>query len=230
MLSIIRIGLDAISRLLINPAPAGSATEPLQVAIIQILAVLREIATALDDLFQRQRQAWTYAETEAAQLSAAVRELASDDNANWSHFIHRILPQSQSWTIGAVHKWADGTFLRLSWLKSKQWTTVRDQSRTGYEFWRTYHYWLHGFVRSAWPKLMTWKTRTADPQLRQLWALNPHAYPLEPVILDKAAAYLHSPRGQTDLKSLTALIVDESPQVWRHVESAIIAFLDTPYP
>lgn len=230
MFSLISAGLEAISRILLGGSPAGNANEPQTVAIINIVTVLRIIAKAFDDLFQRQKQAWTYADTEASELGLAVRDLASADNANWSHFVHVIMPHSQAWLLGAVHQWADKTFLKLSWLKSKEWTTVRDESRTAFTFWQTYHRWLHGFVHYGWPKLNQWKTRTADPQLRQLWALNPKAYPLEPVIIDKAAGYLHSAKGATDLRNLTVLFVDESPAVWRHVEAAVLAILESQYP
>lgn len=229
MLSTISAALGYLIRSLKNPSAAGSSTEPTTVAIITITSVLKVIAKGFDQVFSRQRKAYTAAQSDGQNIGTIVRQQATWDADNWDHLLKVILPHSQSWLLGAVHKWTDATFLRKAWLKSKTWTTVQSESHTAYTFWRTWHLVVHKFFRSQWPALVTWQRRRAEPQLTQLWALNPKVEPLEYVILNKAANYLHSRRGATDLRSLTALIIDESPVLWRHLETAALAFLDTPY-
>jgi len=227
MASVVGAALGYILRSLKSPSAAGTSTESLSVGIINLVGTVRVIARGFDQIFTRLRSAWTHAESDANNIGTIVRDTAQWDSDNWMRLTGVILPNSQSWAIGAVHRWADATFLRLSWLKSKQWTTVRDQAGTGYTFWQANHDFLHAFRRTSWPTLQRWQSKYANPQLAQLWTLNPNAWPLESVILDKAASYLHSKRGHGDLRGITALVIDESPQLWRHVEAAVLAWLQT---
>lgn len=229
MLSTISAALGYLIRSLKNPSAAGNSTESITVAIISITSVLKVIAKGFDQLFARQRKAYTAAQSDGQNIGTIVKQQATWEAGNWNHLLGVILPHSQSWLLGAVHKWADATFLRKSWLKSKAWTTVRSESHTAYTFWHTWHFALSDFFRKQWPALRTWQRKRAEPQLTQLWALNPKVEPLEYVILDKAANYLHSQRGATDLHNLTGLIIDESPSLWRHLETAALAFLNGPY-
>lgn len=226
-------GIKALGTFLLgqltNPATAGQADEPLQVAVIEILAALKFVAGGFDQLFTRLKTAWSKSVPLANNIGTVLHDVGNYYRSDLSRIVTVIIPNTAQWVLGAVHKWADAKFLPRTFLKSGQWLTVVKESRLGYTFWQANHYWLHHLRVKAFPALIRWQIRRAEPQIRQLWALNPHAYPLEPVILDKAATYLQSTRGQTDLRNLTALIVDESPQVWQHVEAAILAFLNTPY-
>lgn len=215
---------------LANPAEAGSAQEGLVLLRMSIMRVIFAVASGFDQVFRTLKLAWQGAMKDVNNISTIIRDIAKWDQQNWQHLTGTVLPNSLKHLDGAIHKWADAKFLPRTFLRSKAWKTVVSESHTAYVFWKTNHLWLHGFRHKGWPDLLRWKLRYATPQLKQLWLLNPHAYPLEPVILDRAAAYLHSPKGQTDLRNLTRLIVDESPQVWRHVETATLAILNMQYP
>lgn len=213
-----------------NPATAGSATEALQVAIINLVGLVRTVVNAIDSLFQRQRAAWKAADADIQDAATALDILGTDSQQMWHHLLTVILPHSLDWTVGGLHRWADSKFLPWSWLQSPTWRRVQSEAHTAYTFWSTWHHVLGHFYGRQWPDLQRWKANTADPQLRQLWAINPQATSLEAAILDKAATYLHSQRGETDLSNLTAMIIAEAPKRWRTVEKAILAWLQTEIP
>lgn len=227
MLSAIGVGLGYILRSIKNPAAAGLPDEAIRVAFLQIVTALKIIARGFDGVFSRVREAWSASQSDANNIATIERDIGKWGTGNWNRLTGVILPNSQSWVIGAIHRWADSTFLRQTWLQSKQWLTVQSHSQTAYTFWQTNHTWLHGFRYTGWPAMQKWRIKYANPQLKMLWQLNPHVYPLESVILNNAANYLHSKAGATDLHNLTGLIVDESPTLWRHVEAAILAWLNT---
>lgn len=230
MLSIVKAAGQVLLGSLISPSTAGDPQEELKLALMRIMQIIYTVASGFDRVFRDQRKAWQSSMQDVNNIGSIVRDTANWDQQNWQHLTDVILPHSLARLDGTIHKWADKKFLPRTFLQSKVWKAVVHESHTTYIFWQANHLWLHGFRQKGWPALQRWQGKYAEPQLKQLWALNPNGYPLEPVIIGKAAAYLHSPKGQTDLKNLTRLVVDESPQVWRHVETAALAILNAQYP
>lgn len=225
--SVLAAALGYIVRSLKNPSAAGNSNESLSVAIINIVGTIRVIASGFDQVFSRLRKAYGNAANYAANLETIIDDTSKWDADNWSRLTEVILPRSLYVTSDDIHKWATKRFIPWSWLRSKQWTDVVSKAGTGYTFWQTYHYWLRDFTANQWPGLLAWRQKRVEPQLAQLWALNPNAYPLEAVILDKAATYLHSKRGATDLYNLTGMIIAEAPYRPRTLEKAVLAWLQT---
>lgn len=230
MLSIVKGAGQVLLGMFVNPAKAGDPQEETRLAFMRIMQIIYLVASGFDQVFRSQKLAWQASIGHVNNIGTIVRDRATWDQQNWQRLTDTILPHSLAHLNGVIHKWADAKFLPRTFLQSKAWKAVVSQSHTAYVFWQVNHLWLHGFRATDWPRLLKWQSRYAEPQLKQLWALNPNAYPLEPVIIDKAARYLHSPKGQTDLKNITRLVVDESPRVWRHVETATLAILNSQYP
>lgn len=192
-----------------------------------LLRALSTLFNAIETIMHRVRNAWVRAQSNVQDITRILGDLARWQTDNWTRLLTVILPESLKALRDNIHTWAVRTFLPKSWLRSREWLDTRNHTATVYRWYQANHTWLSTFRRTTWPNLKHWQTRRAEPQLRQLWRLNPRHRALQPIITHNVFKFLLSRSGHTTLHKLTIRVVDESPTIWQHVDRAILRYLRT---
>lgn len=219
--------LDQLVNSLRNPAPAGNTTEDLSVWIGEVYSELVEVARNQLWLDVQQHGAWLGNEKRARQIGKDLEELAGDQDWMWHRLVEVILPHTEAYLIGYV--WSKG-IVPLRQQLAKVESSVR-------------------FLLGWRGQIDTWRKITVDPDLAKLlaflrwfdqnarapvltlqgWLKRPGTFATwaVPILTDPITVYLATKARRSTVDRLTQLIVDHSPDVWRHVEAATVAILNT---
>lgn len=197
-------------------------------AMVNVWNTLQALASFLQTIFSSQMDAWTEAEPDIVDGAMGLGELAYNERAAWHRLLTLILPNSLSWLDGRLRQWARGRYdwqVRDFWKFFRQYWIWRDEIRS----WRrlfvdpslvtdnAYRRWLKTWPQAQW---FRWKRYFDHPTEFGAWAAPWIARPLY--------NHLRKREHQILLDQFTALLVDATPEVAKHVELAAVRILTAP--
>lgn len=218
--------LDQLSQALSGPSNAGTSGETLDFIVGEHWA---DTVDALRGQLWTDGQvkgAWLTVQTMARQIGKDLEQIAGDLDWDLKHITGTIIPHSEAHLVGYIFSTG---IVPLRVQVRKLWSSVRFLMG-----WRgQIDYWRKNTVDPELSKLMAfrqWFLTNDQPAVQQLvdWIKRPGTFATwaVPILTDPLVVYLATKAKQATVDELTRLIVDASPDVWRHVEAATVAILE----
>jgi hypothetical protein len=203
----------------------GISNTDIQDATVGLYSMILQLANWSADLATTNLRAWEDNQGYIRRAGVDVQEIGSNDYYMWGHLLHAILPHSLAWLDGHTHQWVDGKYTpiintinsRIGWLMENvkalvSWRkSFADPTLVNYRGWRT---WFDGWPRGAVFTVQSWKT---EPRAFYEFAV--------PKIAANLLAYYDLPAHNREAIQIAQIAVDHSPDVWRHVETAMVRVL-----
>lgn len=161
------------------------------------------------------------------QLAAALQDLAARQDESWTHLTTQTLPHTLGHLVGYVY--SDGIVpLRSEARKLTSAVKFLDGWRGQIDAWRKH---TVDPELKAWLEFHHWFNVNAAPPLDRLigWFRHPATFATwaVPIIGAPYVTWLAHQAPSVVRDQLAALVADASPHVWRHVELAAAAILNT---
>lgn len=196
-------------------------------ALNQLGAGFDWLTNVVGDVFKNVRAAEHGAQAHAKGGGQALDQLGNDLKVITHHTYGTVIPNTIAWAMGfIVSHWIDPLRYDISVLRKQvrfllSWRGQIDAWRHKWvdpelHKWHTFSDWF-----ATWPLgvLTQWHQWFQRPGLFGVWATPPLVGPL--------IAYFADPAHDDTTDNLAAILVDSTPDVWRHVEQAAVRILHT---
>lgn len=225
--NIIGAAVQVILNALGGAANAGNPQEALIVAVMNLSAQVRALASALGRYLHDVMGAWQFAKAHVIGAGQAIGDLGYDQRVMWHHLLTVILPDSLQYTVGYVFSKGivplraqvaglqNQIRFLLGW-RGQIDTWRRDWADPNITAWRAWHAWFLGWPQTI---LLRWQRWFDRPAEFAAWAAAP--------LIGPTLGYYSDPAHQRSTDTLATIVVDATPDVWRHVEQAIVQILQT---
>lgn len=202
-------------------ASRRTVAEDMDTALGPIIAAIRELwAAALQEA-----GALKWAQEPARQIGKDLEDMMARQDESWARLTDTILPHSLGHAVGYVfstgivplRQQVGRLERRVSFLEG--WRGQIDNWRNHYvdpqiQDWRLFHDW---FNKHAAPVIATVQDWLDHPGHFATWAV--------PILGDPLTVWFVHQASQAVQDAVTTVVVDSSPDVWRHVEAAAVAIL-----
>lgn len=212
--------------LLPGSTPAGDSTEELSLAINDRWVETVDFMRGQLWVDAQVHGAWEFSQSRARQIGKDLEQIVGDQDWMWHHLVEVILPHTNQYLIGYV--WSKGIIpLKVQLGRDEKtirflmgWRGQIDSWRKNtvdpeLADWLRFHHWFN--VNAAGP-IATLAGWLKTPSRFASWAV--------PVITRPLVDYLATTASTGTVDELAAVVVDASPDVWRHVEAAAAAILN----
>lgn len=217
--------LDQLVGALKNPASAGSSGESLDVIVGERWVETVEALKGILWVDGQVHGAWLASQPIARQIGKDLEEIAGNIDHTVKRLVTVIIPHSEAHLVGYV--FSTGIVPLRVQVRALQ-SSVRFLMgwRGQIDTWKKDHV---DPELAAWEQFYTWFRRNALPSIQTLneWLKRPGTFAkwAVPILSDPIVVYLATTAKQATVDELTRLVVDHSPDVWRHVETAAVAIL-----
>ena len=219
--------LDQLVNALRNPATAGDSTEQLSIAVTERWI---ETVDALKGILWIDAQvhgAWLWSQSRARQIGKDLEQIAGDQDWLWHHLTEVILPHTESYLVGYI--FSHGIVpLRREIAEVQKSIRFLMGWRGQIDYWRKRQV---DPQLAAWHQFSVWFDRNARQPIQTVaqWLKTPGSFSrwAVPVLASPLVDYLATKADARTADELARLVVDHTPDVWRYVEAAAAAILNT---
>ena len=199
-------------------------------ALQQLGSVVEWLTEVVQDVFGAAKGGEDYSEEWARRAGEQIDQMGSDIEDITVHTYLVLVPHSLAYLLGyivshyiePIQRAIDNLQTRVGILEGFRRST--DEWRYKYvdpaiQGWKAFQEWF-----DSWPRgiLFRWKDYFENPSHFADWATPP--------IVGPFIAYLANKDHSESRDNLTSIIIDDTPNRWRHVERAALAILEQDYP
>lgn len=181
-------------------------------------------------VMESEKQAWDNSQGAMGNFANQIGGAFAETRIAVDHVVFTIIPKSVSYGVGHAFSQGIGPLrARVHQLQGQ--INVHDKDIRGLI--NNNNKYLFPLV-SKWNKFIAgdWKRAQGLLGVLQDWLARPGDFAdfATPAIAGPLATYLNDPANQDLLDRLVGILIDASPDRFRHVESAALAVLESPYP
>lgn len=212
--------------LLPGSTPAGTSGEEVSVELFARWAETVDFMRGQLFIDDQVHGAWLWAQSRARQIGKDLEQIAGDQDWMWRHLTEVILPHTEAFLIGYV--WSKGiTPLKVRLAKDEKVLRFLMGWRGQIDYWRKY---TVDPELAQWVSFLRWFNSNARAPIQTLagWLKAPGTFSqwAVPIITAPLITYLADKASIATVDELARLVVDATPDVWRHVEVAAAAILN----
>ena len=224
-------GLSTLAQLAFGSSNAGVSSSTLAAYVSGLIAQISQVvqmvvsfASVFDDLSNKVKASWSYADPRMKDLALGAGNLGFVERNAWERLFTTIIPNSLRWLDGRTHQWVDAKY---DWQINDFWHYWHNQWGWDTEFdgWR--YGWVNPNLRHWILWFDTWHERVETVAFTwDEWFHHPDEFGEwgAPPLIGPTIAYYDKPEHKESRDNMTQIIVDATADMPHHVEGAIMAW------